>query len=130
MIVSPVVSYVCTSKSKAKRDDKSLFGKHWTDEKHSNEAAEQKFEILHATAATKRRKLKEQLKIVRAKKEGKQILIHKVTKFESEKRIGHRRKQEEHSQPIGNTDFMAFFVIRISNRESAQEREKINQNSQ
>ena len=34
------------ARSKAKVDDKSLFGKHCNDEKHSSEAAEQKFETL------------------------------------------------------------------------------------
>ena len=74
--------------SKAKRDDKSLFGKHYNDEGHSSEEAEQKFETLHTETSTRRSKLKEQLEIVRAKKEGKQVLINNVTKFESEKLFG------------------------------------------
>ena len=74
--------------SKAKRDDKSLFGKHCNDEGHSSEEAEQKFETLHIETSTRRRKLKEQLEIVKAKKEGKQVLINNVTQFESEKLFG------------------------------------------
>ena len=57
------------AKSKAKRDYKSLYGKHGNDEVHFSEAAEQKLETLHTETSTRRRKLKEQLEIVRAKKE-------------------------------------------------------------
>ena len=39
---------------------------------------------LYTENSTRRRKLKERLEIVRAKKEGKQVLINNVTKFESE----------------------------------------------
>ena len=35
------------AKSKAKRDDKSLFGKHCNDEGHSIKVAEQKYGTLH-----------------------------------------------------------------------------------
>ena len=69
----------------AKRDDKSLFGKPCNAEGHSGEEAEHKFETLHTETSTRRRKLEEQLEIVRAKKEGKQVLIDNGTEFESEK---------------------------------------------
>ena len=51
----------------------------------TSEAAEQKFETSHTKTSTRRRKVKEQLEIVRVKKEGKQVLINNVTQFESEK---------------------------------------------
>ena len=76
------------AKFKAKRDNKSLFEKHCNDEEHSSEEAEQKFETLHTQTSTRRRKLEEQLEIVKAKKEGKQVLINNVTQFESEKLFG------------------------------------------
>ena len=66
---------------KAKRDDRSLFGKHCNDEGHSSEA-------LYAETSTRRKKLKEQLEIGRAKREGKQVLHKNTTKFESEKLLG------------------------------------------
>ena len=75
--------------SKAKQDDKSLLEKHCCyDKGHSSEKAEQKFEMPHTKTSTRRRKPKEQLEIVRVKKEGKQVLINNVTKFESEKLFG------------------------------------------
>ena len=45
---------------------------------------------------------------MKAKKEGKQVLINNVTKFESEKLFGLviGKKQDEHSGPIGNSDLM------------------------
>mgnify|MGYP000994481297 CR=1 FL=1 len=77
------------AKSKAKWNDKSLFGKHCNDERHSSKAAEQKFEIfLHPGTFARRRKLEERLEIVEAKKEEKQILMNNVTTFESEKLFG------------------------------------------
>jgi len=72
------------AKSKAKRDDKSLFGKHSNHEGHSSEVGEQKFETLHTETSTGKRNFKEQLEIVSVKMEGKQVPINNVTKFESE----------------------------------------------
>ena len=46
------------------------------------EQQNRKFKTLHTKTSTKR-KLKEQLEIVRAKKEGKQLPIKNVTKFKS-----------------------------------------------
>ena len=62
-----------------------MFGKHCNDEGPSSEAAERKFEILHTETSTRRKKLKEQLEIVRAKKKRKQVLINNVIKFECER---------------------------------------------
>ena len=67
---------------------KSLFGKQCNDEGHSSKAVEQKFETCHTATSATRKKLKEQLKIVSGKKEGKQILIYNTTNFESEKLFG------------------------------------------
>ena len=44
------------AKSKAKWDDKSLFGKHRNDEGHSSEVVEQKLETLHTETSTRRRR--------------------------------------------------------------------------
>ena len=76
------------AKFKTKRDDKSLFGEHCYDEGQPGEAAKQKFKTLHTETSTRRRKLKEQLEIVRVKMEGKQVLINNVIKFKSEKLFG------------------------------------------
>jgi len=59
------------AKLNARRDSNPLFGKQYSDERYSSKAAEQKFKTLHTEISTRRRKLKEQLKIVRAKKGGK-----------------------------------------------------------
>jgi len=45
-------------KSKAKRNDKLLFGKHCNDEGHSSKAAEQKFRTLHIETSTRKKRLK------------------------------------------------------------------------
>ena len=50
-------------------------------------AAEPKFKTLHTGTST-RRKLTEQMEIVRAKKEGKQNFFNDVIKFGSEKLFG------------------------------------------
>jgi len=57
-----------------------LNGKHGNDENHSSNAAEEKFGAVHTETSTRKRKLKEQLEIVRRiKKKVKQILINNVT---------------------------------------------------
>ena len=45
--------------------------------------------------------------------------------------IGHRQKQVELSQPIGNTDFMALLILvtRTTNKDTVEERKETNQNS-
>jgi len=109
------------AKSKAKRNEKSLFEKHDSEEGHSSQTAEQKFETLHTETSIRRRELEEQLEIVRAKrwretnrraeKERKQVLINNVTKFKSKKLLGLviDGNKRNNSQPIGNTDFMPLF---------------------
>ena len=55
-----------------------MFVTRCNDDGHSSEVAEQKFETLHADTSTRRRKLKEQLEIARAKKEKKLVLIKNI----------------------------------------------------
>lgn len=59
------------TQSRAKKDDKSLLGKHRNDEGNFSNA-QQKFKALHKENFISTRKLKERLEIVRAKKDGKQ----------------------------------------------------------
>ena len=67
------------AKSKAKRDDNHcLENTPCNDEGHTSKAAEEKFKTFYTETSTRRRELKEQLEIVRAKKEGKLVLINKV----------------------------------------------------
>ena len=66
-----------------KKDEKSLFGKHANEENHENVDLKQKFEILRIENDTQKRKLFEQLEII--KLIGQNNLLNSVTKFESEK---------------------------------------------
>ena len=50
--------------------------------------AKQQFKTLHTETSTRRRKLEEQLEILRADKKREQILFYEVTKFKSEKLFG------------------------------------------
>ena len=87
-------------KSKAKLDDKSLFGKHCNDEGHSSEAEKQKFKTLHTETFTRRRKLKEQLEIVSAKEEETNLEEQFVLFID---------RNKGNTQPVGNTNFIALF---------------------
>ena len=72
----------------------------------------------------------ERLEIVRAKKEGKEVI--NVTKFESEKIFGlvidgNKRNAFNQQETMISR---RYFAARIANRDTAQEREEIDQNKQ
>ena len=68
-------------KSREKEDGKSLFGKHCNEEHHNGDGI---FEVLHVENRTKRRKLREQMEIAKAKRQ-KACLLNNVITFNSEK---------------------------------------------
>ena len=102
------------------------------DEGHPSKAIEQKFETLHTETPARKRKFKEHLEIVRVKKKGKQVLTNNVT-FESKKLFGlvvDRDKRNTLSQQETLRFHGIIFVPRITNRNTAQEREVTEWSSQ
>jgi len=71
-------------KAMKNKDEKSLFGQHANDENHPNEELKDKFKIIKIEKDTQKRKLFEQLEIIKQRKKP-NTLINAVTSFESEK---------------------------------------------
>ena len=89
------------AKSKAKRDDKLLFEKHCCNEGRFSEAADRNSKHSTQRPPPRAGNLRSNWRLWGRKREGKQVLMKKVTKFECEKLFG--------SQPIENIDFMVLF---------------------
>jgi len=69
--------------SQKQKDDKSLFGKHSNDHKHINNNLTEKYKILTIQNNMKKRKLQEQLEIIKLKN-AQRNLINSNTNFQSE----------------------------------------------
>lgn len=67
-----------------KEDEKSLFGKHSNDGTHQNSDQNQKYEILEIDKSERKRKLYEQLEIIKHKRKPNNV-INSVISFENEK---------------------------------------------
>lgn len=72
-------------RSRVNGDGVSWFGKHCNEKQHTNTSAEQNFEIIKVENNLGKRRLKEQLEILKVKKERKVNLLNNVTTFESER---------------------------------------------
>ena len=63
-------------RSKVNGDNKSWFGKHCNEEQHTNEPAEQNVEIIRVENNAKKRKLKEQMEVVKVKRDRKSNFLN------------------------------------------------------
>ena len=66
-------------------DDKLWFGKHCNEEQHAIQPIEQIFEIIRVENNVRKRRLQEQMEILKVKKGKKRNLLSNLTYFESEK---------------------------------------------
>ena len=104
-----------------------LNGKHGNDENHSSNAAEEKFGAVHTETSTRKRKLKEQLEIVRRIKKKSETNPHQQRNHSKAKNFfGGNIKGTLGSQWEMAISWQ-YFVTGTVNKDSAQEQREINQ---
>jgi hypothetical protein len=75
-------------RSRVNGDDKLWFGKHSNEELHASVTTEQNFELIRVENNVGKRRLQEQVEILKVKKEKKLNLLNNLTYFESGKLFG------------------------------------------